>query len=324
MSEAVAESVRGKRLPLRTGSRLLLLLLLAAAPLAAYATGQTFWMTLIARTAILAIAAASLAFLLRDGGLVSFGHAAPFGIGAYAALLSAEGGITSILAVMPAAFGSAALFSLMTGAAALRTRGVYFIMVTLAFAQMAYFTLSSLTVFGGDDGMTLASRATLFGRPFLAREIVLAVFAVFLLGAALYMLERLSVSGFGRVFRAARENEERVSALGFNPYFYRLGAYTIAGGIAGLSGAMLANQTEYVSPAMMSWHLSGEFIVMAVLGSAAGPWGAILGAAIFVLFEQAVGSLTEHWKLLLGLIVIMMALGRKAWLPLQLKARPRV
>jgi branched-chain amino acid transport system permease protein len=290
-------------------SRIAVFALLAVIPPLAYATGQSFWIAIEARAAIFAIAAVSLAFILLQGGLVSFGHAAPFGIGAYAALLTGEAGITNLLAVLVAALLGGAAFSAATGALALRTRGIYFIMITLAFAQMAFFALSSLPALGGDDGMALRSKATFFGLPILRNEPMLAVLAALLLLGVLYGFERVSASRFGKVFRASSENEARVAALGFNPYSYRLAAYTIAGGAAGMSGALLANETEFVSPSVMNWHQSGEFIVMAILGTALGLPGAIVGAVAFVIFQEALSGVTENWQLFLGLFLILATLA---------------
>jgi branched-chain amino acid transport system permease protein len=286
--------------------------LLAALVMLALFSGETFWVTLAGRAAIFSIASVSLSFLIAQGGLVSFGHAASFGLGAYAALVASGAGITNALAVLPLAGGLGALFSAATGAVALRTGGAYFIMITLAFAQMTYFTLSSVTVLGGDDGMPLPSRLTLFGSEVLRNEATLAILALLVLAVTLYGFERLSVTRFGRVFRAARESESRVAALGYDPYLYRLCAYTLAGAASAMAGVLLANQTEFVSPSAMSWHQSGEFIVMAVLGLPLGLWGAVAGTAGVVILQEALGNVTEHWKLFLGLILIAVTAGR-AW-----------
>ncbi len=193
-------------------------LLLLAMVLYAWWSGQSFWITLATRTAILALAALSLSFILGQGGLVSFGHAAPLGVGAYVILIATEYGVTDVLILFPLAFVFAALFSLLTGAIALRTKGVYFIMITLAFAQMIYFVFSSLSTFGGDDGMSLASRSTFLGTKFIKSDAALALFAIALLLACTYALERIRASRFGRVFRGCKENESRMAALGFRAF----------------------------------------------------------------------------------------------------------
>lgn len=272
--------------------------------------GQGFWITLAARAAILALAALSLSFVLGQGGLVGFGHAAPFGLGAYAVLIAGEYGIRDILLLLPMAFAAGALFALPTGALALRTRGVYFIMITLAFAQMAYFVFAAISGLGGDDGMGIAGKATLFGQRFLRWESNLAWLSIGLLALVSLFLHAASKARFGFVLRAARENEARVSALGFSVFRTRLVAWMLAAGIAGVAGALLAEQTGFVSPALMNWHRSGELIVMVVLGGARRLSGAVIGAIIIVLVEEFFGQVTEFWKLGLGLLILTVVMVR--------------
>lgn len=305
---------RTSRLPV-TAHVVAALMILAIA--VAYLAGQTFWLSVVARAAIFALAAVSLSFILGQGGLVNFGHAAPFGIGAYAALITGEAGITELLIVLPVAFLAAAAFAAATGAFALRTRGVYYIMITLAFAQMAYFTAASLSAYGGDDGMALAARSTLFGFRIFASDLGLALVSVLTMWGAALILERVTRSRFGVVLRGLKDNESRLAALGFAPFSYRLVAMAISAGIAGIAGALLANQTEFVAPAYMNWHRSGEFIVMVVLGGTGRLGGALIGAIGIVLLEEALGNLTEYWKLWLGLLLVAVVLGRSsplAWL----------
>ena len=290
-------------------------LLLVAVVVVAQSTGETFATALAARAAILGIAALSLAFVLGQGGLVSFGHAAPFGFGAYAALIAGEAGIHDIAAVIGLAALAGAAFAAATGAVALRTRGVYFIMITLAFAQMAYFVFASLSVYGGDDGMALARRATVFGAKLLRGDLPLAVLAIGVLALTFAGLRRLTDARFGAVLRAARDNEIRVAALGIGAGPVRLTAYAIAGAVAGIAGALLAEQTEFVAPAIMNWHRSGELIVMVVLGGAgrAGSStlkGAIAGAIALVALEEALGHVTEYGKLGLGLAILTVVFAR--------------
>jgi len=283
-------------------------LLLASA--AAAASGQLFWLSVIARAAIFGLVAISLSFILGQGGLVSFGHAAPFGIGAYAALVAGEAGVRDVLIVLPVAGLAAAAFAFATGAVALRTRGVYFIMITLAFSQMAYFTFASLAALGGDDGMALASRSTLFGYRILASEVGLAVLCVLTMWVSAILLERVTNSRFGFVLRGLKDNEARTVALGYPAFPYRLVALSLASSLAGVAGALLANQTEFVSPAYISWHRSGEFIVMVVLGGVTRLGGALIGAIGIVLLEEALGHFTEYWKFWLGIILVIVVLGR--------------
>jgi len=280
------------------------ILALAAVIAAGQVLDQGFWVTLAARAAILGLAALSLGFILGQGGLVSFGHAAPFGIGAYAVLIAGEYGVRDILLLLPLAFLASAAFAVPTGALALRTRGVYFIMITLAFAQMAYFVFAALSGLGGDDGMSLAGKATLFGAKLFRREVNLAWLAVGLLALTTFLLHRVIDARFGHVVRAARDAEARTAALGYGVYTTRLTATAIAAGIAGLAGALMAEQTGFVSPALMNWHRSGELIVMVVLGGSRRLSGAVVGAIVVVLVEEFIGEATEYWKFGLGLLIL--------------------
>ncbi|MER2606710.1 MAG: branched-chain amino acid ABC transporter permease [Siculibacillus sp.] len=318
MTETATPSARLGRLLLHPAS---VLLALAAVIAAGQILGQSFWITLAARGAILALAALSLSFVLGQGGLVSFGHAAPFGLGAYAVLIAGEYGVREVMVLLPLAFASAALFALLTGALALRTRGVYFIMITLAFAQMAYFVFAGISALGGDDGMGLAGRATFLGAKFLRYEVNTAWLALALLAVTLFALERVRRARFGFVLRAARDNEARVAALGYSVYWTRLTAYALGAGIAGVAGALMAEQTAFVSPALMNWHRSGELIVMVVLGGAGRLSGAIVGAVAIVLVEEFFGQITEYWKLGLGLLILAVVMARVVDLPALLSRR---
>jgi branched-chain amino acid transport system permease protein len=286
------------------------ILALALFTLAGQMLGQSFWLTLATRAAILGLAALSLSFILGQGGLVSFGHAAPFGLGAYAVLIAGEYGVREVLIVLPLAFAGAAAFAAATGALALRTRGVYFIMITLAFAQMAYFVFAALAAYGGDDGMSIAGRSTFLGNRFLRSDANLAWFALLLLAAAALFLERTRHASFGFVLRAARDNEARTEALGFSVFAVRLTAYALAAGVAGLAGALMAEQTGFVSPALMNWHRSGELMVMVVLGGSGRLAGAVVGAIAVVLVEEFGGQATEYWKSLLGLLILAVVMAR--------------
>ena len=285
--------------------------------------GQSFWITRAARAAILALAALSLSFALGQGGMVGFGHAAPFGLGAYAVLIAGEMGIRDVFTLAPLAFLAGAAFALPTGALALRTRGVYFIMITLAFAQMAYFVFAALPGLGGDDGMGIAGKATLFGGKFLKFEANLAWVAIGCLGLASLLLHAATRARFGFVLRAARDAGARASALGFSVFTVRLVAWTLAAGIAGVAGALMAEQTGFVSPALMNWHRSGELIVMVVLFGARRLSGAVLGAIVIVLVEEFFGQVTEFWKLGLGLLILAVVMGRVVDLPALVKRRRR-
>lgn len=304
---AAPRSAWGDFLP---GAALATLFAFGAALGLCHMLGFTHGATLIVRTATLALAAVSLSFLIGQGGLVSFGHAAPLGIGAYAVLIAGEYGITNILVVMGLAAAAAALFSVLTGIIALRTRGVYFIMITLAFAQMAFYVAASLAAFGGDDGMAIAARSTFFGTKFLKSDTALALFAIALLALALGLFGRLTASRFGVMLRAGKASEPKLAALGLSPYRHRLIALAVAGAVAGVAGMLLANQVEYVSPATMGWHVSGELIVMVVLGGIGSPAGAVVGAVAVSLLDEILGHSTEHWRLGLGLVIVAVVLLR--------------
>lgn len=280
----------------------------AALPLAAAFGAKAYILALFGRMMIFAIAAVALDLLIGYGGLISFGHAAFVGLGAYAVGILSAHGITDALIALPVALIASALFGLATGAVCLRTRGVYFIMITLAFSQMVFFTASSLAPYGGDDGLTVASRNTIAGSA-LMRDEQSFYYIVFGFLVASYLLCRaLIASRFGRVFRGARENAARVASMGYNVFRYQLVAYVIAGSFGGVSGFLLANATEFVSPAYMSWQRSGELVIMVLMGGLGTLYGAILGAAAFVLAEEWLSGITEHWKMIFGPLLILIVL----------------
>ncbi|WP_240540030.1 branched-chain amino acid ABC transporter permease [Salinarimonas soli] len=292
----------------RYGVPVLVFAAFALAPIAAAQGAEGYILSLLTRVMIFAIAAMSLDLILGYGALVSFGHAAFLGIGAYAVGILASHGIESALVQLLAALGASALFALVTGAISMRTKGVYFIMITLAFGQMLYFLATSLSAYGGDDGLTLPSRSLLFGANLLKGD---HAFYYAVLGCLLgcYLLCRSVVaSRFGRVLRGAKENAVRMQAIGFAPYRFQLGAYVLAGTLCGLAGFLLANQTEFVSPAYMTWQRSGELIVVVVLGGLASLHGAIIGAAAFLLLEEVLSGYTEHWKMIFGPLLVLVVL----------------
>ncbi|MBR0683122.1 branched-chain amino acid ABC transporter permease [Roseomonas eburnea] len=282
---------------------LVVLVALGVAPLLGF--GGSYETTLMARAMILGMAAVSLSFLVGGAGLVSLGHAASVGVGAYAVAILDAHGVTEATLVLPAAIGAAALFSLLTGAIAIRTSGVHFIMITLAFGQMAFFTASSLAAYGGDDGYTLYSRTELLGTRLLENRLAFHYICLGLLAASWGGCAMLLASRFGRVLRAARENPQRVEAVGLAPYPFRLLGYMLAGAMGGLAGVLLANATEFVSPATLSWQRSGELLFMVILGGAGRLWGAILGALAFVLLETWLAQQMLHWKLVFGPLLVL-------------------
>ncbi len=274
--------------------------------------GQAFYMDLATRLVILAIAAVSLNLILGFGGLVSFGHAAFIGLGAYAvgipAYHSMWGGFDLIassngLLHLALAVGVSALFALITGAISLRTKGVYFIMITMAFGQMAFFLFQSLEAYNGDDGLTIDLRSEL---PFLNLDEPMQLYALSYGSLVLVMmLVRMIVnSRFGVVLQGSKGNAERMVTLGYNPYLYRLTAYVISGAICGYAGFLLGNFTTFISPDMMHWTRSGELMFMVILGGVSTMFGPVLGASIFILLEEVLSSFTTYWHLPFGLMLI--------------------
>src|ERR1043166_6229356 len=286
--------------------------MLALLPLYTQATGNAFALTLFTRIVILALAASSLNLILGYGGMMSFGHAAYLGIGGYAIGILADAGVTSGFVQWPVALGISALFALAIGALSLRTRGVYFIMITLAFAQMIYYVASGLDAYGGDDGLTIYARSSFGGLINLSNKVQFYYFCLVLLLACLYGLWRLPNARFGLVIQGALLNERRMRAIGFPTYRYKLACFVIAGTLCGLAGALLANHTDFVSPAMMHWTRSGDLIVMVVLGGMGSLFGPLLGAVALVVLEEALSRVTEHWQIILGpllLLVVLFARG---------------
>jgi branched-chain amino acid transport system permease protein len=298
--------------PARPVSPLLLPLalfaLFALVPLAASFGPKTFILALVTRIMVLGIAAMSLDLLIGYGAMISFGHAACVGIGAYSVGILSSHGIDDAFIQLGVALAVSGLFALVTGAISLRTKGVYFIMITLAFGQMLFFLATSLAAYGGDDGLTLASRSLVFGSKILKNDTALyyVVFG-FMLGAYL-LLRAVVASRFGRVLRGIAENPVRMQAIGFAPFRYQLTAYVIAGMIAGLAGCLLANQAEFVSPAYATWQRSGDLIFIIVLGGLGTLHGALIGAAVFSLLAEFLSGFTEHWAMIFGPILILVVL----------------
>jgi branched-chain amino acid transport system permease protein len=279
----------------------------AIVPLFAAFNAETYMLGLVTRVMIFAIAALALDLLVGYGALVSFGHAAFIGLGAYAIGILASHGINDALISLPAALALSALFAFLTGIVCLRTRGVYFIMITLAFGQMAYFTASSLAPYGGDDGLTIRMRSTFAGLPIFANDRALYYICLACLLGAYLLCRSLVASRFGRVYRGARENALRMGTIGYEVYRFQLAAYVIAGALGGLSGFLLGNATDFVSPAYMSWQRSGELLIMVIFGGMGTLNGAIIGAAAFLLTEEWLSGVTEHWKIIFGPLLVLVA-----------------
>jgi branched-chain amino acid transport system permease protein len=286
-------------------------LLLALVPPIAALTSQPFYVDLFRRMMIFAIAAVSLDLILGYGGMVSFGHAAYLGIGAYAVGIPAFHGVDNGLIQWSLAIVASALAALVIGAISLRTSGVSFIMITLAFAQMLYYLGISVETYGGDNGMRLTGRSRFGGlldlhQPTVFYYVVLAILVLFLaLGS------RLVGSRFGMVIRAAKSNEPRARAIGFSPLRYKLTAFVISGSAGGLAGALLANQTEYLTPDFMHWTRSGEIMFMVILGGMGTLFGPVIGAVALLLLEDVLSALTVHWQIILGPILILVVLFAK-------------
>jgi branched-chain amino acid transport system permease protein len=305
-----------------------LLLLLAAVPIYAAWTGNAFLVTLFTRIVILGMAATTLNLILGYGGMVSFGHAVYLGIGGYAVGILAYEGVTSGFVQWPLAIIVSALFALIVGALSLRTRGVYFIMITLAFAQLLYYFGVGLDRYGADDGLSIRQRSQFAGLVNLSNRTLFYYLCLALLLVTIYLTWRLVNSRFGMVIQGSRSNDRRMRAIGFPTFRYRLTAFVIAGAICGLAGALLANHTGFISPATMHWTRSGDLIVMVVLGGMASSFGPMIGAlvllsleealpiviraAAFPVFGDAAVRMAEYWQIVLGplfLLVVLFARG---------------
>lgn len=284
-----------------------LLLLLLALPAALDASGQAFYIGFATRILIFALAATSLNLVLGFGGMFSLGHAAFFGAGAYVAALCMNVGITDALLAFPLAMTVAGLLALVVGAISLRTRGVYFIMITLAFAQMTYYLFVSARVLGGDDGLPLSGRMTLAGFS-LAGDAAFFLVALACLALALIFLGRLADARFGHTIQAIRENETRMEALGYPVFRYRLVCFALGGALAGLAGALLANLTGLASPNLLQWTQSGTLLVMVIIGGVGYLYGGVVGAVVLLSLEEVLSGFTQHWPIGLGLLLLAIVL----------------
>lgn len=292
--------------------------LLVALPPLVVAIGQPFYIDLVRRIMILAIAAVSLNLILGYGGLVSFGHAAYLGIGAYAVGILAFYGFTNGWLQWAVAIVASALVALAIGAVSIRTSGIYFIMITLAFTQMLYYLGISLEEFGGDDGMRLKAKSQFSRLVDLNEPITFYYLVLVLMLACVYVVSRIVNSRFGMVLRAAKSNEARTRAIGLSPYPYRLAAFVMAGAMCGLAGALYANHTNYIVPGLMSWQHSGDLMFMVILGGMASTAGPVLGAFAFIFTEEFLKVLlnwvapifgkrdwAEYWAILMGPVLVL-------------------
>ncbi len=295
---------------------------LLIAALWAYSSGEIFYVTLATRIAILALAATGLNLALGLGGMVSFGHAAFFGIGGYAAGILAYhagtytnliswpveiGGTTLMPLIWLAGIAASGLVALFIGIISLRTSGVYFIMITLAFAQMIYYLAISAPAYGGEDGLPIYLRNTFPGVNTLdPLSFFLVAFGVLMAG--IWVVARLGNSRFGARLEAARQNEARLAAVGIEPFNVKLAGFVASAMITSLAGALMADLNRFVSPSMLSWHMSGEIMVLVILGGVGRLFGPLAGAIVYVVMEHQLGAVTERWQLFLGLVLLAVVL----------------
>ncbi len=271
------------------------LVLAVAFPLAMRSLDQVYYVTMASRFLIYALAATSLNLVLGYGGMISFGHAAFVGAGAYTASVMIVEGLPSAWLAWPLAMAVSGLLALAIGAISLRTRGVYFIMITLAFAQMIYYLTISMKAYGGDEGLTLTQRATVgFGLD-LKDDITFYYVVLAILVAAVYLISRLVDARFGRVIQAIRENETRMEAIGYPAFRYKLAAFALAGALGGLAGALLANQNSYVNPGILHWTESGKLMIMVILGGVGQLYGGIIGAIGLLGLEELLANHKIGW-----------------------------
>ena len=289
---------------------LVLFALLATVPFAAAMADQPFWIAFFARVIIYAIAASALNLALGMAGLVSFGHALFLGVGAYAVGIpsfydSGNGWLHLVLCV-----GLSGIAALATGAISLRTTGIAFIMITLAFAQMGYFLFVSLKQYGGDDGLSIAHTSR-FGPLNLGTPYALYGVAFVVLALVTWWIARLRMAPFGMTLRAAQQNVRRVNAIGLEARKYQLAAYVLSGIVCGVAGLLLANLNAFASPSTMAWTVSGELIVMVVLGGMGSVFGPLFGALLYLGMEEVLKGFTEHWMAIFGPLIVLIALVGK-------------
>ena len=294
-------------IPLKPWPTLAAVVALALLPIAALAIGQPFYVVFATRVLIYALIASSLNLLIGYGGMVSFGHAAFVGAGAYTVAMLMPAGMVSAWLLWPAALLMGALLAFLVGAVSLRTRGVYFIMITLAFAQMAYYLVLSLRVLGSDDGLTLAARPSL-GFLDLSRDATFYYVVLATLLAALLAMRGLLNAPLGRALQGIRDNETRMEALGFATYRLKLLVFVIAGAAAGLGGGLLASLNGLVGPNLLNWTQSGLLMIMVILGGAGRLLGGVLGAVVLLGAEELIAEQTIHWPLGIGVVLLAVVL----------------
>jgi branched-chain amino acid transport system permease protein len=273
--------------------------------------GDVFYTRVATRVLVLGLIAVSLNLLVGFGGMVSFGHAAFVGLGAYAVGILAVHGVNSALVTWPAAVAASALGALVIGAIALRTGGVYFIMITLAFAQMLYYTSVGLERYGGDDGIRMRARNSFAGLVDLESPTAFFYLVAAILIAVMIAVARLVRSRFGRALRGIKDNERRMQSLGYDTYRLKLAAFVLAGAIAGLGGALNANLIAHVSPSMLHWIISGDLLIMVILGGVGTLVGPLFGAGAFILLEEVLSGFTKHWMIVFGPLMLLVILFQR-------------
>jgi branched-chain amino acid transport system permease protein len=296
---------------------LILLLALAATPV----FEQPYFTRFATQVLVFGVIAISLDLIVGYGGMVSFGHAAFFGVGAYAAGILGFYGIHSGFAAIPAAMALSALFAFVIGGISLRTSGVYFIMITLAFAQMLYYLSTALVIYGGNDGLKMSRNDLVLLHlqdPVTFFYFVMAVFLV-----VFFCSRRVVRSRFGRVLRGIKDNERRVQSLGYDTYRYQLVGFVLAGALAGLAGMLDANLNEYVSPDLLHWVMSGDLLIMLILGGVGTLVGPVLGAGVFLFLQEILSSYTKHWMLILGPLLLLVVIFSSGGLYALIAPRPR-
>jgi len=294
------------------------IILLALVPPVAHVIDEPFYLSLFARIMVFAIAAVSLDLILGYGGMISFGHAAYLGTGAYAVAIMSFYEIDNGWLQLFMAIVASALVALVIGAICLRTSGIYFIMVTLAFTQMLYFLGISLEVYGGDDGMD-TNRSEFVTWFDLTDDVNLYYFILIFLILSVYIGYRLINSRFGMVIRGSQSNDQRMQTIGFPTFRYKLASFVIAGTMCGVAGFLLANLTEFLTPEYMHWFRSGEIMIMMIMGGMGTLFGPIFGAAAYILLEEWIPEILElihtgwgeHWWVAFGPVLILLVLFAK-------------
>ena len=306
MAEASAAPAASRAI--ERGLLALLGLAALAFPPLMHALGADFYVSMGGRVVVAAIAATSLNLVLGYGGMVSFGHAAFVGLGAYATGILVSEGVTNAGVHVLATLAVSALAALVIGAISLRTRGVYFIMITLAFGQMLFFLCNSIKGYGGDEGLNIRARSALGLGLDLKDPDTFYYVALAVLAATLWGLRRFIASRLGRAVVAIRDDDERAEALGFPTYRCKLLVFVAAGALGGIAGLLAVNQQGYVSPNLLHWTQSGNLMVMVILGGVATLWGGVIGAVVLIVLQEVLAAYTPHWEFWTGWVLLAVVL----------------